>query len=125
MTFEEWFKDNMIIDDSLSDAPLVSFYTKESVRAAWIAATLVFRETMTEYAREVDRRDNPHLLNMDCSKSILSTTIPSTPLCSHSKGWYNSFWGRRRVFICTDCGHILDENKGRVTVPSSVGEQLG
>lgn len=41
-----------------------------------------------------------------------TVTIPATPPCPHSNGWYNSiparFWGRRRVFVCTDCGDILE-----------------
>lgn len=41
-----------------------------------------------------------------------SSTISLTQPCPHSNGWYDSiparFWGRRSVFVCTDCGDILE-----------------
>jgi hypothetical protein len=44
-----------------------------------------------------------------------AVTISATPPCKHNNGWYHSiparFFGRRRVFVCTDCGDILTPNK--------------
>lgn len=108
MTFEEWFKDNMIIDDSLPNAPRVVFYTKEDIRAAWVAAekatTAYFN---TNYIIGVDMGDD---------RDYTAVTVSATPPCKHKNGWYNSipgrFWGRQRVFVCTDCCDILEpENK--------------
>ncbi len=63
----------------------------------------------------------PNLKNLqpiltDIKIDYESVTVPASPPCPHYNGWYNSipgrFWGRRRVFVCTDCGDILKaENK--------------
>lgn len=41
-----------------------------------------------------------------------TVTISITQPCEHGNGWYNlipaRFWGRRKVFVCTDCGDILE-----------------
>jgi hypothetical protein len=49
MTFEEWFQYNLT--DAKPEGEIR--YTKEDIRAAWVAATSAFREAMIEYVREI------------------------------------------------------------------------
>jgi len=60
------------------------------------------------------------ITELDGSVRECSTTISfGDPPCEHRNGWYRTiparFFGRRDVFVCTDCGSVLDpETKRKV-----------
>lgn len=66
------------------------------------------------FEREFPRRDTVWDYAQDTVNSFAAyaMTVSVSPPCLHRNGRYNSiparFWGRRRVFVCTDCGDILE-----------------
>jgi len=67
------------------------------------------------YGAEIDRGHYPEPDMEECSTTISF----GDPPCEHRNGWYRTiparFFGRRDVFVCTDCGSVLDpETKRKV-----------
>lgn len=91
MTFEQWFKDNMIIDDSIPNAPRVVFYTKQDIRDAWVAA----EKATIEYLKNIPKCD--HIVGMNGNEDIAEIIRKSR---SFSDDNY-------RFNYCADCGSKL------------------
>lgn len=64
---------------------------------------------------ELEIWNNSNDIELSCS-----ATTAITPPCLHANGWYRTvpgrLWGRRRVFVCTDCGDILKPEKKQESV---------